>query len=157
MKRFIFTIIISALTIAGAAHSASAQNKGDEGWKEKMLSEKIAFFTMELDITPEEAQVFWPIYNKVEQDRDEARVKAIDAHRAMEKAVSEGKPSKEISELLDSYIDAKKNQDDVEISSVTEFKKVLPVEKVARLYMAEEKFRRQYIHKLHKGPADKKK
>ena len=39
----------------------------------------------------------------------------------------------------------------VDNGSADRFMKVLPVEKVAKLYLAEEKFRRQQIHKLHEN------
>lgn len=31
--------------------------------EEEIKSQKIAFFTNKIGLTPEEAQVFWPIYN----------------------------------------------------------------------------------------------
>ena len=66
MKNLLYTLMISALMIAGAGQ-VQAQKKCDEGWKEKMMSEKIAFLTHELNITPIEAQTFWPVYNKIEK------------------------------------------------------------------------------------------
>ena len=141
--------------IAGTA-TAQAQPKFDEGWKEKLMSEKIAFLTMELNITPEEAQTFWPVYNKVEKEIDQARHEVIMSYKALSEAVKAEKPSKETSELLDKYLKAKEAQDKLVNSAADSYKKVLPVEKVAKLYVAEEKFRRQYINKLHKRPEDKR-
>ena len=72
MKTILNTIIVAALMIAGSLN-ALAQEKFDDNWKERMRSEKIAFLTLELNITPEEAQVFWPVYNKVQKELDQAR------------------------------------------------------------------------------------
>ena len=55
----------------------NASNNCKEDWKKKMMSEKIAFLTIELDITPEEAQVFWPVYNQVETEKDQAMKKRL--------------------------------------------------------------------------------
>lgn len=155
MKKLLNIFIVTALMIAGAA-SAHAQHKFDEGWKERVMSEKIAFLTVELNITPEEAQIFWPVYNKVEKELDQARHKTIKAYKALSEAIETGKSSKDISSLLDNYLQAKSAQEKLDNSSAAAYKEVLPVEKVAKLYVAEEKFRRQYIHKLHKKPEDKK-
>jgi len=149
-------MIISAALMTGSGPDISAHNRCDEGWKEKMMSEKIAFLTMELDITPEEAQAFWPVYNQREKERDKARHDVIKAHKAMAAALEEGKSSKELSALLDTYVAAKVKQDVVDNGSAEAFKTVLPVEKVVKLFVAEEKYRRQYIGKLHKGGGEKK-
>lgn len=156
MKNIVYTIVISALMIAGAAQEASAQKKCDGNWKEKMMSEKIAFLTVELDITPEEALKFWPVYNKIGKELDEARHNVMKTYKALATAVEGGKSPKELSSLTDEYVQAKIRQDEMDNATAEAYRKVLPVEKVAKLYVAEEKFRRQYIHKLHHKPEGKK-
>ena len=132
------------------AGTAQAQQKTDDGWKERVMSEKIAFLTMELNITPEEAQVFWPVYNKVEKEIDQARHDVIRSYKNLAEAIDAGKSSNEISTLLENYLQAKVTQDKLDNASAETYKGILPVEKVAKLFVAEEKFRRQYINKLHK-------
>ena len=63
MKLNMKPLILAALVLICATISAGASEKGD--WKQKMMSEKIAFLTVELNLTPEEAQAFWPVYNQV--------------------------------------------------------------------------------------------
>lgn len=155
MKHVMNTLAVYVLVFIGAV-TAQAQPKFDEGWKERVQSEKIAFLTMELNITPEEAQTFWPVYNKVEKELDMSRFEVIKAYKALADAVDADKPAKEIATLLDKYLEAKTNQDKLDNSAAQTYKEVLPVEKVAKLYVAEEKFRRQYITKLHKRPEDRK-
>ena len=58
---------IAALAVVLMTVPSFAQDgkgKRDESWKEKMRSEKIAFLTNEISLTPEEAQLFWPVYNQ---------------------------------------------------------------------------------------------
>lgn len=153
MKKILYIFVVFALTVAGAGQ-AQAQKRCDDGWKEKMMSEKIAYLTLELNITPQEAQVFWPVYNKVEKEIDEARREVMSSYNALAEATESGKSEKELSPLLDAYVQAKIKLDLLDNNSTDTYKGVLPVEKVAKLYVAEEKFRRQYIHKLHKGPSE---
>ena len=149
MKKIINTLTICMMVLIGAG-TAQAQKKTDDGWKERVMSEKIAFLTMELNITPEEAQVFWPVYNKVEKEIDQARHDVIRSYKNLAEAIDAGKSSKEISTLLENYLQAKVTQDKLDNASAETYKGILPVEKVAKLFVAEEKFRRQYINKLHK-------
>lgn len=155
MKQIINTLAICVMMLIGAG-AAQAQQKFDDSWKDRVMSEKIAFLTVELNITPEEAQTFWPVYNKVEKELDQARFEVIKSYKALADAIDANKPSKEISVLLDKYLQAKTTQDKLDSATADTYKTVLPVEKVAKLYVAEEKFRRQYITKLHRRPEERK-
>lgn len=155
MKKFLNTVILLTVTLASAVN-ANAQGKFHNDWKDKIMSEKVAFLTIELDITPEEAQAFWAVYNKVGKELDQARHDVMSSYKQLSEAIAAKKPEKEISQLLDKYIQAKIQQDKLDNAAVDSYKAVLPVEKVAKLYVAEEKFRRQYIHKLHHKPEEKK-
>ena len=148
MKKFIIlSFFLSALVLT----SAHAANNSQGDWKQRIMSEKIAFLTMEMGITPEEAQAFWPVYNQVDKERDEAIRSVFRSYKAVEDAVAAGKGEKELNKLLDEYLAALKAQGEVEQKAYKEYAKVLPVEKLAKLYVAEEKFRRQHIRKLHGG------
>ena len=148
MKRI--AIIAASLLICVAGY-AQNEAKCKEDWKQKMMSEKIAFLTMELNLTPEEAQVFWPVYNLENKEADKAMGNTISCYRALAKALEEGKAEGEISKLLEDYLKAQEEQKNVASKAAAQYKKVLPVEKVAKLYIAEEKFRRQHIRRLHGG------
>ena len=150
MKK-IMTIFAIVATMTCMSVSAQAHRSRGEDWKEKMKAEKIAFLTLEVGLTPEEAQAFWPVYNQVETEKDEAMFAMIRAHKEMSKAIEEKKSEKEVSALLDTYLEAQKKLNDIENGIAARYKAVLPVEKVAKLYAAEEKFRRQQIRKLHHG------
>lgn len=155
MKQIINTLAVCMMMLIGAG-TAQAQQKFDDSWKDRVMSEKIAFLTVELNITPEEAQTFWPVYNKVEKEIDQARFEVMKSYKALADAIDANKPSKEISVLLDKYLQAKTTQDKLDSATANTYKTVLPVEKVAKLYVAEEKFRRQYITKLHRRPEERK-
>ena len=150
MKNIILTI--AALVCFSMASSA---NTGWENeWKERFMSEKIAFLTIEMNITPAEAQTFWPVYNEIEKKKDEALVQVIKTYKELNAAV-ESNNIKETEKCLAAYLKAQEYLNEIEDSAAEQYKKVLPVEKVAKLYIAEEKFRRQNIRKLQGGQANK--
>lgn len=150
MKNIFLTIV----ALACFSITSSANTGWENEWKERFKSEKIAFLTMEMNITPAEAQAFWPIYNEIEQKKDEALGQIIKAYKDMNAAI-EANNQKEIDKSLTAYLQAQEKLREIESYAAEQYKTVLPVEKVAKLYVGEEKFRRQNIRKLHNSQANK--
>jgi hypothetical protein len=157
MKNRFLTVLLSATVILLASSiNVSAQFGNKDDWKERMQSEKIAFLTMEIGLTPDEAQKFWPIYNMVSDDMDKAMHEVFSSYMELEKALNEEKSDKEISKYLERYLDALEKQNEIRDDSVEEYRKILTDKKVAKIFVAEEKFRRQHIRRLHERPGEKK-
>ena len=152
MKNKLTTIIIAILTMVLTGIAADAQpNPNRNDWKERMQSGKIAFLTMEIGLTPEEAQNFWPIYNSVNEELDKATYNTVVAYMELEKALNDKKSDKEVSKCLEKYLDAMESQNKIRTESVEKYKKILPERKVAKVFVAEEKFRRQHIRMLQQN------
>lgn len=151
--KLISAFVIAVVALASSATASAQPNNGpDENWKKKMMSEKVAYFTVELDLTPAEAQKFWPVYNQIEKEKDEANAAVFTTYIELEKAIKAKKTEKEISSLLNKYIDALDKQGEINTEADERYRKVLPVAKVAKLYVSEEEFRRQYIRRLRGTP-----
>ena len=156
MKQVISVLCALAVFAAGAFAQApqgpqGPRRGGDNGWRERVRSEKVAFLTQEIDLTESEAQVFWPIYNEIQKVQRESFDAVQKAYMAMEKGVQEKKSGKEMEKLVHAYIDAKDKSDGIETKYLNKLLKALPAEKVARYYVAEEKFRHQQIGRLGNG------
>lgn len=148
MKKLISVFCAIALvSVVAYAQPKTHKGKhnGGEEWREKVRAEQVAFLTSELNLTEAEAQAFWPVYNDVQNQRRDAFKVSGDAFKALQEGLDEGK---DVSPLLDAYLDAKKACDKIDADALARYKKVLPVEKVAKLLLAEEKFRHQQIGKL---------
>jgi len=139
MRAIFFTFILSVFT---SLIAYAQEEKGD-----KIESLKIAFITNRLDLSPKEAQIFWPVYNqyneKLEALRKEHRQKFIGVKDKMETM-----SDKEAEALIDEEMVFRQREVDIQKEYHVELKKVLPVKKVAKLYMAEEAFKRQLLKKL---------
>ena len=153
MKKVISVLCALTVLAAGAFAQAPGQQRrgGDNGWRERIRAEKVAFLTEEIDLTESEAQVFWPIYNEIQKAERESFEAVRKAYDAMAKGVAENKSGKEMEKLVQAYIDAKEKNDGVETKFLNKLMKALPAEKVARYYVAEEKFRHQQIGRLGNG------
>lgn len=149
-------IVLAAMLVFSTAAMAQDRKGGkDDAWKERIASMKIAFLTSEMDLTPEEAQNFWPIYNKAQAEMDEAMGKVMKAFGDMDRAIRDGKSDKEISGLLHVYTSALAASKGIEEKYAKAYEKVISSTKVAKLFVGEEKFRMQQIRKL--GAPDGKK
>lgn len=147
MKKIISVLAVLALAGSVAFAQDRQEKKNGNNWREKVRAEQVAFITSELDLSESEAQAFWPVYNEVQKQRREAFRTTGEAYMNLQKGVDE----KEVSQLLDKYLEAKKAGEKMEADAVARYKKVLPVNKVAKLLLAEEKFRQNQIHRLGQG------
>lgn len=151
MKRFL-SLAAAMLLVSIVSLSAQPRRKcGQEQWRDRFRSEKVAFLTSEMNISPEEAEKFWPVYNQIQDEKNAAQKEVMDSYRALELAVAEGKSADELSAALDRYRTAVAKRHEISEGTCDRLKAVLPVEKVAKYYVSEEKFRREQIHKLHRG------
>lgn len=147
MKRILLmlTILILAAPVMGA------QDKDKKDWHDRWKAEKIAYLTDAMDLTSAEAERFWPVYNKCESEKRNSFKALMDAYKALENAVQTGKDDSEINILLDKYLNAQDCGKKIDSKYVVEYRKILSGKKVAKLFIAEESFRRQQIHRLNKN------
>lgn len=120
--------------------------------KDEIQSQKIAFFTQELDLTPQEAQTFWPVYNANWKKSEAARreinksLKELNEALKQEPAVSDS----DIKVLMNKYFRACEEEIKINTQSFEELSKVLPVSKAAKVFSLEEKFRIMLIRHLRR-------
>ena len=114
-----------------------------------MKAEKIAFLTNAMDLTSSEAEKFWPIYNRAEAEMRQSWEANMKAFIALDEGIKAGKDEKEISNLLEKYLNTQQSGKDIDAKYLKEYRKVLSNEKIAKLYIGEETFRRMQIHRLN--------
>lgn len=162
MKKFITIITAICLALGMNAQPSQQQARPDGKGRQqnhqemmsRLQSEHIAFLSSELELTPEEAEVFWPVYNKAQKEQRENHKLYGTAFKNLKAALRENKSEKEVKEALNAYNKAKKEQKNVLAEYQDEFVKILGVQKTAKLYVAEDSFRTRQIHKLGDGRKD---
>ena len=138
----IIALLVSCSTLLAQKHSTEERKQH----KEKIKSMKIAFITEKLDLTPDEAQQFWPIYNEYENKRS----KLLKEKRIEKKKNKENpEPSdEEIKKHIDNHFIIRQKELNLDKEYHTKFQTVLPIKKVGALYMAREQFKRDLLKKM---------
>ena len=151
-KFFALTLCLFASVLLFAQPQGKPDNEQRKKDWERLQAEKIAFITQELDLTPEEAQVFWPVYNQCWKEVLASHKATREAFAGIRGKQAEGLTDKEMEKKLDAYIQASTKSNQVLADWYPKFKQVLPIRKVAKLYQAEEAFQQRMINNLRKHP-----
>lgn len=128
-------LFILLLSIAYAAAQPSSQDQKDD-----IEARRIGFITKEVELTPQEAQTFWPVYNKYR-----AEVETLRKSRATELMSArinfDDYTDEQVNKVIENEFSFRQKELDISRRYNEEFKKILPVKKVARLYRAEQLFK----------------
>ncbi|QIA07773.1 hypothetical protein [Draconibacterium halophilum] len=152
--RQLFAILTLGLLIFSQTQATAQRGNDDDRW-ERYRNEKVAFFTTNLDLTPEEAQKFWPVYNQKEKEMFEFQQKRHDLEDKVRNA-DENLSNKELIKLTREHVGISQTEANVQEKYNEEFLKILPPLKVIKLYKAEYEFRIHMFRKYRQRDRDKK-
>lgn len=121
---------------------------------EDIDAQKIAYFTRELELTPEEAARFWPLYYRSWDERTAARDRTMDDLKKLNSALNAApaRSDAEIKPLIEAYLKSQEEESRLMARHFDDFCKVLPLRKAARIFHAEEHFRILLIRQLRTRP-----
>jgi hypothetical protein len=133
--------IISILFLLTGSLVAVAQpgTMGGET-RERIESQRIAFITQRLQLTPEEATGFWPLYNAY---RDAIRDMRDDFERPDLMSISD----EEASGLVEQHLQQEQKRLDLKRNLLTRLRTVIPARKIIMLHVAENAFNRELLRK----------
>ncbi len=141
MKRLLY--IFSAMLLTSV--SATAQDEPGER-SERVEALKIGFITEKLSLTTKEASAFWPVYNEFSDQVKSIRAKQRENAKAFSARVNP--TDAESDKFITDQLAFKQSELDLTRRYSQEFRKVLPVQKVARLLTLEQAFKQQLLQRL---------
>ena len=115
--------------------------------RENVRRQKIEFFNKKLNLSKAEAEKFWPVYN----DYQNRKNKISSEKRALMKYYVQNADymsEEEIAETLEEYLSFEKRETDLLISYSEKLRKVLPDEKVLKVYVTEVQFKNYLLKQL---------
>ena len=128
------------------AFGARAQDRRNQ---EQIKTLKIAFFTERLNLTPEEATVFWPIYNAHEKAkealRDQERREIRDRFSNLDE-ISEPEAQK----ALERYLEIEEQEEELDKEFYQRMAREFSAVRTLKLFQAERDFRRRLLQEYRK-------
>lgn len=151
MKKIILFLVISFFAINGF----SQDKPGRSDFWEAIRTKRIAVFTQNIGLTPAEAQQFWPVYNAF----DKERIDLMRKRRALDETLEHknGASEADYRKLATDYVGT--HMEEARLMQIynEKFLKILPAEKVCKLYRAERKFREYLMQEFRKNQEEKNK
>ncbi|MFK5879424.1 MAG: sensor of ECF-type sigma factor [Flavobacteriaceae bacterium] len=142
---FLFTLQINA-----------QRGNGNEG---QLKTLKIGYITQTLDLTSDDAQYFWPIYNE-HQDKIHL-LRRSNQRELMEQIKNSGGidaiSEKEAEEILDKFLAIENEIQEEKDKMYSELREVISAKKILKLHHAENEFNRKILQRLRKEKADSRK
>lgn len=140
MKRGVIVLLIMLMfpVIRSAAQNPNL---------EKLNAYKIGFFTRRLNLTSQEAEKFWPVYNDYQKQKNiiqQEKVTLIRNFNQNESTLSDNQLA-EIGDKLIAYI---VQESSLAVTFHKELKEVLPPAKVIRFYQVENQYKAQLLNEL---------
>ena len=142
MRIILVTILsLACLTVFGQRddHEGRQGNHPRKMSHEQLESLKIAFLTKKLDLSPEEAQGFWPVYNEYSEKKREFR------SRKKERQNIQDLDEAQANEMIEKILNDKQKELDLDKTYVARFKEVLPAQKVIMVFALERKFKDEML------------
>ncbi len=124
-----------------------SQNDAFQKRLNNLRSQKIAFITQRLNLTTEEAQLFWPVYNELAQKKDKLNKRRKEISFELRNNWN-GISEQDKESLSDEFVLLKLKEAKLEVEYHEKFKKVLDVDKVLKLYQSEMAFKNYLINKI---------
>lgn len=136
-------VVTGSLLVCLVGGAVVAQDKPVDtmdAFREKARADKKVVVASVLELTENEAKVFWPVYNAYQSDmvaHYDRLIKLIGTYAKAYSAMTDETATK----LVTEYLALERNHAALLSSYLPRFQKVLPARKVARLYQVENKIR----------------
>ncbi|MGJ3234866.1 hypothetical protein [Marivirga sp.] len=116
-----------------------------QGQSDKIESARIAYITQKLDLSPEEAEKFWPLYNEFSKERRSLQQEYLQARKQYNQGQLTEKESKE---LLQLGLKIKERELQLEKKYAERLNNVISNRQLVALRRAEDDFKRLLLERL---------
>jgi hypothetical protein len=125
-----------------ATCSAVFAQPGDR--REKIHAIKVGYITDKINLTPGQAEKFWPVYNRYEQEWRQMRQEFKKKYPKDNNSMNEHDSKK----FIEDNLEVREARLNLEKKYKNEFLKVISAQQLAALYQAEREFKQMLIQNL---------
>lgn len=147
MKKLALFILILSV---GLNNISAQQNRSKH---ENFKAYKIAYITQQLDLSPTEAEKFWPLYNEFGKELYELKVtRTRDLKRTIKESGGiESLNEKVANEYISTLLYTEEEIVKLKMKFYNQLKNVLSPNKILKLYSAENEFNRKLLSEFRKN------
>jgi Spy/CpxP family protein refolding chaperone len=141
---FLSMLILTSTNVMAQFRGDNGRNQPDR--RQKIESFKIGFITQKLNLTPQEAQKFWPVYNEYQAKKQGMQKSMVEKYR--DYRLSKEATEKQATALIDSSLNVMQANLNLARDYYGKLKAILPPQKIILLFNAERQFRRELLQRL---------
>ena len=141
----IFKILLTLCCLLWLTYETDGQTNKVGGGKlaDRIEARRIGFLTAKLDLTPDEAKVFWPVFNEYS-----SKQKALRQDRINQNGKMETMSDAELEKAINEWQEREEKELAIRKEYLQKFKKVLPIRKVGLLIKAEREFKAKLLAEI---------
>ena len=143
LKKMKKSVVIVLIMMTLPLIRMTAQNPN----RDKVNAYKIAFFTRKLNLSPAEAEKFWPVYNEFQNQKtliQQDRMSIMKDFNQNESTLND----KQLDEMADKLVADMVKESTLAVTFNKRIKEVLAPAKVIKLYQAENQFKAELLSEL---------
>jgi len=144
-KSFFIIALLTGLNLSVFAQDPKMPPPPDEKTRERIEAARAAVITQQLNLTPEQATKFWPIYNEFSQKRELLRREFFEERRKIDPAKPDPKAEKEVFNL---GLNIRQKELDLEKDYSTKMMGVISGQQMLKLRHAERNFQQMVMNQL---------
>lgn len=147
-------VLVSIILLGSLSAYGQDGSKNRKVKKEKIEQAKIAFFTQKLELTAEEAEKFWPVYNEMHKKIKESR----STMKKLFEPIKEGKTlsDNEYKNILKSVHEAEEKNLDIKNEFANKTADIIGYKRVFELKIAEKEFKKRLMERMKESKGGKK-
>lgn len=153
--KHIFLFVIIALSLCQPAEAKKKNSRQNEAWLQEMLKVKHDFLTSELNLTPQQQQSFFPLYDAMETEKHKLFTQTRELERQVN-AKGDRATDAELDRAINALSEVKIKEGTIEKTYYSRFKSVLTKRQLFKLPAAERQFQRKMVKEHHKRKQQKK-
>ena len=141
MKNFNKLLIIALVLLCGTGFAQTGSGM------DKIKSLKIAFITERLNLSSEEAAVFWPVYNEHEASLEALRLRERNEIRGRLRNF-QNMSDQQIQQLMDEFLNLQKERSERNIAFLKRMTNLISARKTFLLIKAEDDFKKRLLQQI---------
>lgn len=143
----ILSLLLVVLLSSSLAFAQGHREDMSPEMRAKFEAQKISYISQQVDISPEQAQTFWPLYNEHKKKKDVIRDEFKQLYHRL-KNDFESLSEKEMEKISDRFADLKVEKAKLDREYHNKFKEVLSAKQILNFHMADKRYHGMLIRRL---------